>query len=202
LATRLFAASFPLEWWLLAVASVTIVFAFVAGQRSDISLLFEARSPTPGSLQIFHAADGQYSKLRAHVWPLQSGVAEQVSVTMPTRDVRMLRLDPAPGMTEIKLCDMRVRLSDGRSLPVLATQFRASLETTVSVDGRCVVLTALASAGDHQASVDLSPLTPEFEREEHASTVAAFAWPDATGQAYPAVQCGNGSVYAHHPYRI
>lgn len=175
-AARIAAPPLHVLWLLLALASAAFVFAFVAGQRSNIELAFEARSTTPGSLQIFHANNSPFSELRAHVWPLQGAVTEQVSVTMPTRETRVLRLDPAPGMTEIRLCDMRLRLSDGRSLRIPAAQIRATGETTVNADSRCAVLTAAASAGDPQASVDLSPFAPALEREEHEGTPAALAW--------------------------
>lgn len=174
-AVRMSAAPFHAHWWLLIASCVMLVLAVIAGQRSDVQLQFRAQSPTPGSVQIFFAADGQYSELKSVVWPVAADTEAAVDVTIPTREVRALRIDPSVGMAQLRLCDMRLLRSDGSALAIGSGQMKSSAQTGVRPAQACALLDS-PSATDPQITVDLQSLVPALEQEQRVGTKSSLFW--------------------------
>ena len=161
------------HWWLLIFSCLMLVFALIAGQRSDVQLQFRAQSPTPGSLQIFFASDGHYSELKSVIWPVAANTDASVNVTIPTRETRALRIDPSVGMDELTLCDMRFLRSDGSALAVSSGWFKSTEQTQVKSADQCARLDS-SRATDPQVTVDLNSLVPSLEQEQRVGTKSSL----------------------------
>lgn len=163
-------------WSLIAAAIFAALAAFILGQAQKVTLRFDVQSAGPGSLQFYYSRDGHFSEIRSAVVPAAPERPASAVIRIPADEARLLRIDPAPGVENVRLCNARYELPSGHVVPLFGSSVQRATQLVADFRGSCAELTADANAADPQLVVDHSPVRSLIESEEKIGRQRRISW--------------------------
>jgi uncharacterized membrane protein len=167
------AGSIALDRACVALAAIALAIAVFLLQVPRVELISRVSVSQPGTLLLYYSADGMFSEFRAQAWPLAASVEQEVALSFPADQSAVLRLDPPPGIEQMKFCATRLVMPDGTERALGIDRFAARNEIGVSPSSDCVVITSSTTSVDPQLGIDLSPLQDQLRHSERKRKILA-----------------------------